>query len=105
MLRTYLIVHGYVYVLVSVCFAVVLYLWLAFKLIVNSRRPTKRTKEWRNFEEACQTTLSTVPYFFCLLLTGQLKKLVVLIIIQVCKDIKFRKAFCDYHSFYSFGLY
>jgi hypothetical protein len=72
MLKTYLIVHGYVYVMVSVCLAVVLYLWLAFKLIMDNRRPSKRNREWRSFEEACQTTLSTVPYFFSLILTGQL---------------------------------
>ena len=74
MLKTYLIVHGYVYVLVSVCLAVVLYLWLAFRLIMdNRRRPVKRDRESRNFEKACQTTLSTVPYFFSLILTGQFK--------------------------------
>ena len=74
MLRTYLLVHGYVYVLLCVCLGVVLYLWLAFKLIMDHRKNVstfKSNRERVKFEEACQTTLSTVPYFFSLLLTGE----------------------------------
>ena len=117
MLKTYLLVNGYVYVLVSVCMGVVLYLWLAFKLIMDSRKPPshKKNRERQNFEEACQTTLSTVPYFFSLLLTGQYESknaiviytLHILFSIEILKlnDILFSKQTSKRMNCYQFYAY
>lgn len=49
MIQTYLLVHGYVYVLLTVCLGVVLYLRLAFKLIGDNRKRIPRNQVHKQF--------------------------------------------------------